>query len=131
MLNMSPESIINAAKELGVLLFQENGVLKYFGKLPSNWIDIVRDWVPYQPDVVAYLKNPPWAHRVLLAKAAAEMSRRQSLPCIHLGPLIEAKPACGCGARHHCGKHGECVLSGATNRWPVCSRCPDYSSGVN
>lgn len=130
LINMTPAEIIENAASMGVLLYLELGKIRYFGALPTNWVEVTEKWLDQRDKVIEYLANAPWAHRVRLAKAAAEMSRRQSLPCIHLGPLIEAKPACGCGPRHHCSRHGECVLSGATNRWRVCSRCPDYSSGV-
>lgn len=58
----------------------------------------------------------------------AEIKRRISFPCIHLGEILEVKPSCGCGARHVCAKHGECVKSGSAAKWRSCSSCPDYLS---
>lgn len=47
-------------------------------------------------------------------------------PCVHLGMVLEEKPSCGCGPRHACAKHGECVTTGSTDKWTICSVCPDY-----
>ena len=129
MCDMSPEFIVEQAFSLGVILYLENGNLKSSGKLPPDWIQRASSWLPYRDQVIQWLAdNPSHQHRVRMAKVlVANIKRRKNLPCIHLGQMLEKKPACGCGARHECGLHGSCVLTGNTDRWRICSRCPDYS----
>ena len=125
---MTPEEIVEKCFSLGVILYLEDGKLRYDGSLPSNWIEVVGQWLPYRDHVIEWLKKPSETHRLRMVKVAvAKIKKRMNLPCVHLGELIEKKPSCGCGARHKCAIHGECVVSGNTNRWQICSRCPDYS----
>lgn len=55
------------------------------------------------------------------------MKTRAATACVHLGMLIDPKPACGCSALHSCTIHGECVRFGAQgSRFKSCSDCTDY-----
>jgi len=127
---MNPQAIIDAAAGKGVLLYLKEGKLAFYGALPQDWPETVAEWLPYKAAVIAYLENPPWAHRAALARYAADQSRRANgAPCVHRGKLLELKPACGCGPKHECAKHGECVLTGNTKAFIACSRCPDYKAG--
>lgn len=126
---MSPEDIVEAAAALGVVLYLDGGALKYSGRLPADWIAQAAPWLAQRAAVVTWLAEAPsHRHRIRMVKVAvANVKRRMKLPCIQLGKLLEQKPSCGCGPRHECGLHGDCVLTGASNRWRVCSRCDDYS----
>ncbi|WP_333568599.1 hypothetical protein [Sphingorhabdus sp.] len=56
------------------------------------------------------------------------MKTRAATACVHLGELIDPKPACGCSALHSCTIHGECVRFGAQgSRFKSCSDCTDYA----
>jgi hypothetical protein len=124
---MDAESIVSIAKENGVLLYQENGKLKFYGSIPANWLELTAQWLPFKPAVIAYLENPPWAHRVALAKAQAGLAKmRAGVPCQYLGKLIDPKPACGCGPLHECAKFGQCVTSGNSAKYRKCTNCPEY-----
>lgn len=124
---MSPEEIVDHAATLGVFLFNDSGKLSFYGQLPVGWIETVKPWISEKQKILEYLENPVWAHRVRLAKAqAAASKKRLNLPCVHLGDLLNPKPACGCGALHGCAKYGQAVLTGSSNQYRVCSRCPDY-----
>lgn len=124
---MNPEEIVDFAASLGVLLFNDSGKLSFYGQLPTEWIEIVRPWISQKQKILEYLENPVWAHRVRLAKAqAAASKRRLNLPCVYLGDLVNAKPACGCGPLHNCAKYGQAVLTGTSVKYRACSRCPDY-----
>ena len=124
---MNPERIIESAKTLGILLYQEGGNLKYFGNIPPNWVEISKEWLPFKSEVIAYLENPPWAHRVALAKAQTALAKsRAGFSCQYLGKLIDPKPACGCGPLHECAKFGQCVTNGNTAKYRKCTNCPEY-----
>lgn len=126
---MTPGEIVEQAASLGILLFNDNGRIGHFGQLPSNFCDLSKAWLPFKQAVLDYLENPPWAHRVRLAKAQVAASKnRLNLPCVYLGELINPKPACGCGALHKCEKYGEAVLTGTNNKYRVCSKCNDYAA---
>lgn len=126
---MSPEEIVEKAASLGVILFNDSGKLSFYGQIPSGWIELTKSWLLQKPSILSYLENPPWAHRVRLAKAQVAASKnRLNLPCIYLGELINPKPACGCGALHKCEKYGEAVLTGTNNKYRVCSKCNDYAT---
>lgn len=127
---MNPETIVQQAADLGVLLhLTPTGGLGYLGQLPANWVELAGSWLPFRDQVLQYLENPPWAHRVALAKATAALAKRaKGAACVHRLELIEAKPACGCGPRYRCAKHGECVLYGALRSVQTCSRCLDFSA---
>lgn len=73
-------------------------------------------------------KNRPDYAKLFRTKTIEQIKKQSQKPCAYLGELIEKKPACGCGARHKCDVHGECVISGNTNQWRICSRCPDYKA---
>jgi len=60
--------------------------------------------------------------------AIAEVKRRLAVPCVYLGAMLEARPSCGCGSRHACVVHGECVRSGSAAKWRSCSVCENYRS---
>lgn len=128
---MNPEEIVEAAFSMGVTLHVEGGKLSVFGAMPDNWIEICTPWVEHRQAVIDWITTTPSeAHRSRLLKVILnKIKKRMKLPCLHLGALIERKPSCGCGARHECGLHGECVISGASAKWRVCSRCPDYEAG--
>lgn len=124
---MTPEEIVEYASTLGLLLYKNGNQIDYFGQLPPNFVELFKAWLPYKPMILEYLENPVWGHRVRLAKAqAAASKKRLNLPCVYLGDLLNAKPACGCGALHGCAKYGQAVLTGSSNQYRVCSRCPDY-----
>lgn len=127
---MTPEQIVEDAAAAGMVLYVQDGTLRYFGVRPADWYALSEQWLPYRSQVVRYLEAPTWVHRVRIAKATATQSRAVSgVPCRYRGLLLEAKPACGCGPRHGCEKYGECVLSGTGGgRWRVCTRCHDYSA---
>ena len=129
MSSMTPESIVKLSSALGVLLYAQGDKIKHFGTLPANWIKLTESWLPMRQQVLQYLlNNPSPEHRLALAKASIRQAKiRAKVFCIHLGKMLEHKPSCGCGPRHQCAIYGECVLTGATDKWNVCSRCPDYS----
>ncbi|CAB4160901.1 hypothetical protein UFOVP731_21 [uncultured Caudovirales phage] len=125
---MSPEQIVEEAARLGILLYVQDGRLKYFGTRPEGWLEISKSWLEFRNDIIKYLESPLWTHRVRLAKAfAAKAKSTSGIPCKFLGILLELKPSCGCGPRHSCEKYGDCVLSGSGGgKWKVCSQCSDY-----
>lgn len=123
---LTPEQIVAKAKELGVLLYLKGGQLSFVGQTPRGWVDITRDWLPYREQVVQWLKTPPWEHQTAVAKALADQSRRRALPCVHLGRLVDPRPACGCGPLYTCEVFGQCVLTGNTKAWKVCTGCERY-----
>ena len=59
-------------------------------------------------------------------KSIDKIKQRIKIPCINLGDILENSPLCGCGPRHSCKVHGECVRYGNSSQWKSCSRCPDY-----
>lgn len=126
---MNPEDIVESAASMGVILWADAGVLRYHGQIPPNWKQTTTAWLPHRGAVIQWLHtNISQTHRFRVAKAQlAIMKQRSKVPCRHLGMELEKRPACGCGARHECGLHGSCVLTGNTDRWRICSRCPDYS----
>ena len=130
-----PESIIESAAAMGVILYLDaTDSLKMLGHRPPDWIEQSRNWLERKADIVAWLKNKPsHKHKIRIAKALSALSKaRTGKPCLHLGPVIEARPSCGCGARHECQIHGNCVVSGLTvTKWRSCLRCPDYRGKTN
>lgn len=124
------ETIVSECFSKGVVLYlNEAGKLSAFGMLPPDWVDVVAGWVEHRDLVADYLKQPTAEHaKNIRSVLIAQAKFRLNLPCVHLGPLVEKHPACGCGARHECAKHGSCVITGATNRWAVCSRCTDFEA---
>jgi hypothetical protein len=127
--DMNPEQIIESAASMGVILWSDSGVLRFHGQIPANWIQTTAAWLPHRAAVIQWLETSiSQTHRFRVAKAQlAIMKQRSKAPCRHLGIELEKRPACGCGARHECGLHGSCVLTGNTDRWRICSKCPDYS----
>jgi hypothetical protein len=124
------ETIVSECFSKGVILYlNDSGKLSAFGQLPPDWVTLVAGWVEHRDLVAEYLKEPTEQHaRNVRSVLIAQAKFRLNLPCIHLGALVEKHPACGCGPRHECTKHGFCVISGATNRWAVCSRCSDFEA---
>ena len=118
----------DAAAKGVVLALDPSGRMIFYGTLPPNWTDLSKAWLADRASVITYLRNPSAEHRVRIGKAmAAEAKIRAGVKCVSLGVLIEARPSCGCGARHECAIHGECVLSGSGGgRWKVCTKCLDF-----
>jgi len=127
-------SIIETAAAMGVILYLDAAdSLKMLGHRPPDWIDRTRDWLVHKDSIIQWLKRPTHNHKVRIAKALSALSKaRTGKPCLHLGPMIDARPSCGCGARHECRLHGNCVVSGlAVTKWRSCLRCPDYREKNN
>lgn len=61
-------------------------------------------------------------------QAIRERVARAKTPCVFLGPMVEERPSCGCGPRHICFKHENCVRTGTAAYWPSCSTCSDYQA---
>ena len=127
---MTPSEIVEKAYESGVILYLESGLLRASGKLPTDWVKITAGWLDQKDAVIKWLSDSPSEEqRKRMVKVAVNnIKKRMKLPCVNLGELIEEKPSCGCGARHKCSIYGECVVSGNTNKWRVCSRCNDYKA---
>lgn len=125
---ISAEMLVDAIAALGVILFLDFNTLRFFGALPGNWIELVRQWLPRRQEIVEYLKSPSEAHRKRVGSAMlATIKARRGLPCIYLGELVNPKPSCGCGAMHKCAIYGECVVSGrGAGKWRVCTNCQNY-----
>jgi hypothetical protein len=130
-----PESIVESAAAMGVILYLDAvESLKMLGHRPPDWIRISASWLEQKAAIIHWLKTKPsHAHKIRIAKALSALSKaRTGKPCLNLGPVIEAKPSCGCGARHQCRIHGECVVSGlSVTKWRSCLRCPDYQGKPN
>lgn len=121
--------IVDAAAVLGVVLaLDPSGRMIFYGTLPLDWINTSKVWLADRDAVVAYLRDPSPEHRILIAKAMVVAAKtRAGVKCMHLGVLLEERPACGCGARHQCSVHEECVISGSGGgRWKVCTNCQDF-----
>jgi len=125
-LPLTPDQIVAQARELGVLLYLRGGQLSFVGQTPPGWVNITRDWLPHREDVIRWLQTPTWEHQTAVAKALADQSRRRALPCVHLGNLVDPRPACGCGPLYTCEVFGQCVLNGNTKAWKVCTSCERY-----
>lgn len=127
---MDAETIVEQAAALGVVLYLDSGLLKASGKLPTDWVKITAGWLEQKDAVIKWLSDSPSEeHRKRMVRVAVnDIKKRMKLPCINLGELLEEKPSCGCGARHKCSIYGECVVSGNTTKWRVCSRCNDYKA---
>jgi hypothetical protein len=130
-LPVTPAEIVAHAKALGVLLYLRGGELSYIGQTPPGWLSITREWLPAREAVIQWLKTPPWDHQTAVAKALADQSRRRALPCAHLGDLVDPRPACGCGPLYTCEVFGQCVLTGNTKAWKVCTGCDRYEGKGN
>ena len=121
--------IVDAAAAKGVVLaLDPSGRMIFYGTRPPDWTDLSGAWLADRASVITYLLDPAAEHRVRIGKAmATEAKTRAGAKCFNLGVLIEARPSCGCGARHECAIHGECVLSGSGGgRWKVCTKCLDF-----
>ena len=128
---IAPDEIVAQAKALGVLLYLRGGQLSYIGQTPSGWVNITREWLPAREAVIQWLQTPPWDHQTAVAKALADQSRRRALPCVHLGNLVDPRPACGCGPLYTCEIFGQCALTGNTKAWRVCTGCDRYEGKGN
>lgn len=126
---ITASQIVEDAAALGVVLaLDPSGKMMFYGTLPPDWTDISKAWLADRASVITYLLNPTAEHRTRIGKAmAAAVKIRAGVKCVSLGVLIEARPSCGCGARHQCAIHGECVVSGSGGgRWKVCTKCLDF-----
>lgn len=126
---ITASQIVEDAAALGVVLaLDPSGKMMFYGTLPPDWTDISKAWLADRASVITYLLNPTAEHRTRIGKAmAAAVKIQAGVKCISLGVLIEARPSCGCGARHQCAIHGECVVSGSGGgRWKVCTKCLDF-----
>ncbi len=125
-MSLTPAEIVAQAKELGVLLYLKGGELSFIGQTPTGWVAITREWLSGREAVIQWLQTPPWDHQTAVAKALADQSKRRALPCVHLGDLVDPRPACGCGPLYTCEVFGQCVLMGNTKSWKVCTGCDRY-----
>lgn len=74
-----------------------------------------------------FATRPDYA-KIFRARIIRQAKAAFRKPCVYLGELVNPKPACGCGALHKCEKYGEAVLTGAHNKYRVCSQCNDYEA---
>jgi hypothetical protein len=121
--------IVEEAAAKGVVLaLDPSGKMMFYGTLPPDWTDLSKAWLADRASVITYLLEPSTEHRTRIGKAmAAAAKTRAGVKCVSLGELIEERPSCGCGARHQCAIHGECVVSGnGGGRWKVCTQCLDF-----
>ena len=121
--------IVDDAAAKGVVLaLDPSGRMIFYGTLPADWTDLSGAWLADRASVITYLLDPSAEHRIRIGKAMAVAAKiRAGVKCVSLGELIEERPACGCGARHQCSIHGECVVSGSGGgRWKVCTNCQDF-----
>jgi len=128
---MTPEEIVESCAGVGVILYlNDDRKLSAWGKLPDDWMTRVSEWIQHREQVQEWLKTPSEQHASrMLAVRVAQVKMRLKKPCIHLGMLIEEKPSCGCGPRHQCSIHGECVTRGNTNKWHICTSCVNFEVG--
>jgi hypothetical protein len=80
------------------------------------------------PSAMVAPMEPAATYQVERLAIVERMKTRAATACVHLGTLIDPKPACGCSALHSCTIHGECVRFGAQgSRFKSCSDCTDYA----
>lgn len=126
---ITASQIVEDAAALGVVLaLDPSGKMMFYGTLPPDWTDTSKAWLADRASVITYLLDPSAEHRIRIGRAMAAAAKiRAGDKCVSLGVLIEARPSCGCGARHQCAIHGECVVSGSGGgRWKVCTKCLDF-----